>query len=153
MLSRLVPQISNGNGKLSVIKAQMWIQDRFDKYRHDYCLPEDLADEIGKVGDRMLHAYAIAHNDAITVCEMMLFKILPKHHYYWHLLMRCRFHHPMIGCCLLDEDFVGRMKFVGASCARGTALHKIPEKVMEKWRWGRSSMLELDRPHSGWGHS
>ena len=79
-----------------VIKAQLLIQDKFDEYKHDYFLPGDVADEVFRVGDRMLHEYAILHNRAKRDTHM-LFKTLPNHHYYWHLLMQCRYHHPRLG--------------------------------------------------------
>ena len=49
----------------------------------------------------------------------------------------------------MDEDCVGRMKLVAGRCVHGTKLHEIPLKEMEKWRWGRSFMLEWNDPHAG----
>jgi hypothetical protein len=43
---------------------------------------------------------------------------------------------------MLDEDFVGKVKVVAQACSAGTQLHRIPCKIMEKMRWGRSLLLE-----------
>ena len=67
----------------------------------------------------------------------LLWNLTIKFHWLWHFGQRCHYLSPRRGACLIDEDFVGKVKKVAAACAAGTKLHFIPAKVLDKMRWGR----------------
>ena len=57
------------------------------------------------------------------------YDVRPKHHWAWHLFERCAYLHPRIGNCLLDEDYVGKMKLVVKASTHNNQLHRIPRRV------------------------
>ena len=58
-----------------------------------------------------------------------------KFHWLWHLGDRALYMNPRTGSTLLDEDLVGKIKFIVQSCAHGTPGHLVPSKVMVKIQW------------------
>ena len=66
---------------------------------------------------------------------LLLWNMPSKFHWLWHLGDRARLMHPRVGCCLLDEDFVGKVKIIAHSCAFGTPGHLAPQGIFEKYRW------------------
>ena len=69
--------------------------------------------------------------------NMLLWNIVPKHHWTYHMALRCHLVNPRRGNTMLDEDFVGKMSSLVASSASGTAPHNIAGKVTEKYRYGK----------------
>eukprot|EP00974_Lingulodinium_polyedra_P061906 5975381-Lingulodinium_polyedra.AAC.1 len=58
-----------------------------------------------------------------------------KFHWLWHLGDKAQFLNPQLGCCLIDEDFVGKIKTMAHSCASGTPAPLVPLSVVDKHRW------------------
>ena len=50
----------------------------------------------------------------------LLWKVVPKHHWLWHLAQKADHLNPGVGRCTLDEDFVGKQKLAVAACVQGT---------------------------------
>ena len=44
----------------------------------------------------------------------LLWSEVPKHHYYFHLGQRSMYLNPRRGNCMIDEDYVGSIKYVVA---------------------------------------
>ena len=68
---------------------------------------------------------------------LLLWPVRPKHHWLWHLGQRASFLSPRKAACFLDEDFMGKVKKVMQRCTASLALHKVPGKFLQKYRWGR----------------
>ena len=90
------------------------------------------------VTDRLLILYNACAQWAIresarTKKTHLLFNITIKCHYLVHLSEQARFIHPAKGWCYQDEDFVGRMKIIAASCMRGSRLAQALHKIMYKY--------------------
>jgi hypothetical protein len=119
------------------------IEHTFDEYSHEYVLPLDVAEQVLAWGDKFLELNAKLSTSAGERGDL-LFHVLPKTHLYWHLLYRCRYLHPKVGSCMIDEDFVGRIKHIVVASTAGSQLHTIPAKVVEKIRWGKAYMYEYD---------
>ena len=65
-----------------------------------------------------------------------IFSVVPKHHWYYHLGERAQCLNLRRGNCMIDEDFVGRVKTVVRSCSWGTESHNVPSRFVEKYTWG-----------------
>ena len=98
-------------------------------------LPVGAAKNLKQLIDLYLEAYSILAQDADDK-EELLWPVVPKHHWLWHLGDRCLYLNPRRGCTLVDEDFVGRMKVIVAACVHGTKAHNVPEAVVLKYIWG-----------------
>ena len=75
----------------------------------------------------------------------LLFKAPPKLHCMWHWGARARMLNPRRVACFIDEDFVKHMKKIAVSCMPGTALHKAPAKLLQKYRWAMHLQSGVDR--------
>jgi hypothetical protein len=64
----------------------------------------------------------------------LLFSAVPKLHWAWHLAQRASFLNPRRVACFIDEDFVKHIKKLASASAPGTALHRIPSKLMGRYR-------------------
>ena len=58
----------------------------------------------------------------------LVFKI-----HFLHIIWYCRFQHHRAFWCYIYEDFVGRIKRLAVSCARGTPAHRLPYKVVAQY--------------------
>ena len=98
-------------------------------------LPLDVAKRFRNLIHLFLQLYSQLANaaDREGVC---LFAMVPKHHWLWHLGERSLFVNPRKSCCLLDEDYVGKVKQIVRSAAHGTALHVIQSKVADQYKFG-----------------
>ena len=89
----------------------------------------------------MLKEYTTLAHDADSNGGL-LFSVVPKYHYAYHLADHAQFVHPRKGNCMIDEDFMGVTKKVVASSVFGTKPHAVPEKVALKYRLGMHFVLE-----------
>ena len=71
---------------------------------------------------------------------VLLFSMVPKFQWLWHLGHKAKYLSPRKGNCMIDEDFVGVCKEIVRSCAHGTTSHKVPHSFCEKYRWGVYSL-------------
>ena len=85
--------------------------------------------------DSMFKFYTRLANHADAKGDL-LWSMVPKFHWLWHLSRRSQYLHPRRGACLLDEDFVGKLKLITKMCTSSTPLHRVPTAVAEKYRWG-----------------
>jgi hypothetical protein len=106
-----------------------------DIHSDDIFLPPSEADVMQQRIKMFLDKYtqlghkADARGDLLWNCTV-------KFHWLYHLGQRCHFLNPRRGACWIDEDYVGKWKVVAQACSRGSPLHVIPGKVIEKMRWG-----------------
>ena len=120
---------------LGVLSSLVKIQNIFEEHSKDYFLTPGDAATVQRLCDDFLDGYATLHNRAAGRKDL-LWGCLPKHHVFWHLCNRCRFAHPRLGNCCLDEDYVGKIKQVVVSTSAGLTLHKIPNSLFDKLMWG-----------------
>eukprot|EP00972_Heterocapsa_arctica_P047009 6937322-Heterocapsa_arctica.AAC.1 len=52
----------------------------------------------------------------------LLWNWAPKFHWLWHFGKRAQYLCPRRGACLIDKDYVGKIKVVGQACSSGAAL-------------------------------
>ena len=67
---------------------------------------------------------------------MLLFSVVPKLHWMWHMGFKAKFLNPRRGATFIDEDFVKHMKKVAGKGVSGTPMHLVPSVVTKKYRWG-----------------
>ena len=115
----------------TLVELQQVLHDNKEKA----ILPLSEAIRFRRLAKSFLKDYSLLANaaDREQVC---LFSMVPKCHWLWHLGERALWINPRRSCCLLDEDFVGRMKGIVSSCSAGTSLHNIQSKVIEQYSYG-----------------
>ena len=116
------------------------------KILHDHSdeafLPLPIAARFDNFVKAFLQEYTLLANRADRIPNLYLFSMTPKFHYLWHLGKRARFLNPRRGNTMVDEDFVGQCKDLVAACASGTEAHRVPEKFLERYNWGKHILLE-----------
>lgn len=117
-----------------LLSSQCKAQEILDDYSQDAFLPVAEADAFMGHIDDILKAYSIVARWA-DVRKVLLFSVVPKFHWYWHLGHRAKFLCPRKGNCMLDEDYMGACKDLVRSCAHGTESHNVPLSLMEKYRF------------------
>ena len=98
-------------------------------------MPTGSAVELLQNTNAFLQAYTRAGNLADRQ-NLLLFNAVPKLHWMWHMAARAKFLHPRRVSCFIDEDFVGHMKRIAATCVHGAKQHLVPKRVLLKYRWG-----------------
>ena len=118
-----------------LLDHQQAIARIIEEHATELLLPEDKELELQRhiidflARDTELGNMADARGDLLWNCTT-------KFHMVFHLAQRCKYLCPRRGACWIDEDFVGKCKKVAAECAGATQLHAVPEKMLEKMRWG-----------------
>ena len=105
-------------------------------------LPIDDAIEFRTQVELFVKKYSLLANMADDAKDL-LFAMIPKFHFLFHLALRAFHLNPRKANCALDEDYVGKCKVVVASSVHATPAHRVPEKVNEKQRW----LLHLINEH------
>ena len=118
-----------------MLKSLVGLQKILHDHSKDALLPLPVAHSFRTFVRDYLYNYSLLANSADRE-KVLLFSTVVKHHWMWHLGDRALLVNPRRSCCLLDEDYVGRMKEVVCSCAPGTALHHIQSKVADQYRYG-----------------
>ena len=62
------------------------------------------------------------------------YNIVPKFHYFVHLVQQSELLNPRACWCYGGEDLVGRASTLAHSCTRGTPQHKVALTMMDKYR-------------------
>ena len=62
------------------------------------------------------------------------YNIVPKFHYFYHLVQQSRDINPRFVWCYGGEDLVGRPSSLAHSCIRGTPGPQVPSRMMAKYR-------------------
>ena len=117
------------------------IQCAFDSTPGNFLDPED-ANRVLEMCDRFLHDYATLNLRASAKGDL-LWHVLPKFHVFWHLCYRSRYVHPRLGNTCLDEDYVGKLKLIVAKSTAGVPLHGIPNKIVDKFSWGKTILYGI----------
>ena len=98
-----------------------------------FLLPEDSAKFVD-ANDRVLNLFCELARQADTD-ELLLWKLVPKHHWQFHLAQKSRWLNPRVSACFLDEDFVGQLKQIVATCTPGSPMEEVPLSVQAKVSW------------------
>jgi hypothetical protein len=123
----------------AVLRHQCDLQGTIDEHSTELFLPVEAAAALQKsVVDLLLTYTQLAHRADDR--GLLLWNLAPKFHWLWHFGERAQYLCPRRGACLIDEDYVGKIKVVGQACSSGTALHRIQLKIVDKIRWGKSLM-------------
>ena len=117
-----------------MIENQVELQQILAEHKRECLLPEDAALRFKSLVGDILHDYSVLAHKA-DLEGLFLWSMTPKWHWLYHLAERASYINPRMACCMVDEDYVGQLKVIVASCAQGTPSHKVPEKVSEKLRW------------------
>ena len=123
------------NNVEEMLISQCNAQRILDDYADELFLPPSQAQVYRRHIDKVLSIYTWLADEA-TKCGDLLWSVVPKHHWLWHLAERCQYLHPRRGATLIDEDFVKHVREIVRACTRATPLHKIPGIMIEKYRWG-----------------
>ena len=118
------------------LQQTLQIQQTIDASAHDFFLPPADVVLLQTSVHEFLRVYTELGHSADRG-NLLLFNMTHKFHVLWHLGQRASFLCPRRGACLIDEDYVGRIKEVAQACSAGTQLHQIPGKVLQKVRWGQ----------------
>ena len=101
-----------------VLRLQVHMQDILSDHASEAFLPDRAAKDFNQTVKRFLVEYSLLAN-AADEQGLLLFTVAPKHHHLWH---------PRRANCMLDEDYVGKIKEVVHSTVHGTEAHNVPEK-------------------------
>ena len=119
----------------NMLRKLVELQGILHDHSHLPLLPDDDAHRFRGLIRGFLKDYSLLANSADRE-QVLLFSVVPKHHWLWHLGERALLINPRKSCCLLDEDYVGHFKLLVAACAHGNAAHNIQFKVAEQYRYG-----------------
>jgi hypothetical protein len=108
-------------------------QEVLDLHKYDLFLSQDSVHIFQTSIDDFLRGYTRLGLLADSK-GFLLFSAVPKLHWAWHLAQRASFLNPRRAACFIDEDFVKHIKKLASASASGTALHRIPGKLMAKYR-------------------
>ena len=123
------------------LEHQCEIQEILTAFADSAFLPEPVDAHVFSLVKEFLGEYSLLANEADRRGDL-LFSVVPKHHYYWHLGRRALYMNPRRGNCMIDEDYVGTIKTVVHSAVHGTEAHLVPSRVMEKVLWGKYLLME-----------
>ena len=87
------------------------------------------AEEVLKVAHEPLLHYSVLSRIATDLQEC-LFIVEPKHHFFWHVAKNASYIHPRLAWTYADEDFIGRVAKVAASCVQGTGPLRLSKILM-----------------------
>ena len=118
-----------------VLEAPSDMQGILHSHSKEPILPLDVARRFKALVNTFREGYSLLANaaDREGIC---LFSIAPKHHWLWHLGDRALLLNPRKACCLLDEDYVDKIKLVVAANSHGNPTHEIQNKVAEQYHYG-----------------
>ena len=68
--------------------------------------------------------------------DQALWKVVPKHHYWWHIGRDAETINPRMAWCFANEDFVGRIATVGLSVRHGQAAAFRSKLLIDKYMLG-----------------
>ena len=83
--------------------------------------------------NEFLLEYSFLSQEA-AAAEKNLYAVMPKHHYFFHLVQQARFLNPRWSWCYGGEDLVGKASNLGHSCLDGTPGRLVAAKLMHKYR-------------------
>lgn len=124
---------------LGVLEKQCKIQAILSEHKASIFLPTNEAKKVAQLVSVLLQEYSILSSRSEKKGEL-LWNVVPKHHWLHHLGTRAYFIHPRRGCTFIDEDFVGRAKDVVQASVHGTEPSSLPDKFVEKYRWGMTML-------------
>ena len=117
------------------LDAQLAVHQVLDDHREDMFIPLAAAARLKKFVDIFLHHYTMLAGNSDAVNEL-LWSVVPKHHWLYHLSRRAEWLNPRCGDTSIDEDFLGKLKGIVTSCSAGSSLRLIGDKALSKYRWG-----------------
>ena len=101
--------------------------------------------KIQSLTDVYLQSYSRLATSADEAKEH-LWSSVPKLHWMWHWAHRCQYLSPRKGACLLDEDFVGKIKAIVAASMRAQTAHMAGKAVVTRAQWGKHMMFAHRQP-------
>ena len=82
-----------------------------DEFKGDAFFPDDQAQQFLQVTEKFLKTYSWL-SVACKRRDLVLFNVVPKMHWMWHMAWRSKFLNPRLGATFIAEDFVKHMKKV-----------------------------------------
>ena len=139
-----------------LLSRQCEVQDILSDHSGNLFLPVAAAERFKKVVDDVLRLYTVLANKADGE-GLLLWSVVPKHHWLWHLASKSALLNPRAGCCMVDEDYVGQIKHIVASSVTGSTTMKasrtasgrhMPNPVLRR-RWKSNKRLPTTTMSSG----
>ena len=132
----------------AILETQIDIQTILHIHRDDTFLPVKVANRLRDCVDRFLSLYqGLAH--ASDQRKDLLFNMVPKLHWLWHLGQKAIFLNPRKGNTMVDEDYVGFFKKNVQACAQGTPSASVSLACMDKYCWGLHFLNVYGNAYSG----
>ena len=121
---------------VALLEAQVRLQRILPDNSSEVFLTHEQAMDVRNTIDTILQLYTLLAN-AADMRKTLVFNMVPKFHFLWHLGYRAFWLNPRKGCTMVDEDYMGVVKRIAASCVHGSPPHKVPKAVMDKIIWGQ----------------
>ena len=96
----------------AALHHQCEAQDIIDNFAHEWFLPPAKAVELKRHIFILLKNYT-ALGQIADAEGKLLWNMTPKFHWLYHFGERAQFLSPRRGACLIDEDYVGKIKTIG----------------------------------------
>ena len=114
-------------------------------YRGPDHLPADMVTKLNDCIDRFLRHYSFLNWEARSR-KKLSYHVVYKFHYLVHVGQEAKWINPRVGgCCMQDEDFMGRMAALCKGCLKGRAAIDTIDGVMQQYlramvvRWSAAS--------------
>lgn len=100
------------------------------------------AERLKKVIIKCLQHYAWLSKEAADD-KRVRWKVVLKHHYFYHMALRSHDLNPKFLSCYMDESLIGRMMDIVASCLDGAYQDVYQKSALEKYLFWLS--IDLDK--------
>eukprot|EP00973_Karenia_brevis_P055522 7720625-Karenia_brevis.AAC.1 len=125
-----------------LLRKQHQIMHLLDQHDPEMFVPVHVSKKIVELTDDSLLLYSRLATSAIKR-RLPLWPPKPKSHMTWHWARRTLYLNPRRSICLLDEDFVRRMKNMAQGNVYGLPLHKINNALLTQYRYCKEIINNL----------
>lgn len=130
LASQCEPTVHNQH-RLMMFKKLQEACNLIDKHQH--FMPQDDQKTFRSSLDAFVLHYSFLAKEAERL-QKKQYSLVPKFHYVVHLPDQARFLSPKATRLYGSEDMVGRIAKLAHACLAGTAPHKVPKTLMQKYR-------------------
>ena len=103
-----------------------------DQHYDCFALPQGAAEDL--LSTALVHYGTFWELREFFVAEdYQLFQLTAKAHMVVHCCILSRHLNPRCAWCFVGEDFMGKMRDLCHSCAKGSSMWQVSDKVVEKW--------------------
>jgi hypothetical protein len=102
-------------------------------------IPPDVYRDLVEAATSFLLSYNWLAQES-HIANKKMWSLVPKHHYFAHLIEQAKFCNPRAVWCYGAEDFVGRASCLAQSCTRGSPGPLVISKMIAKYRIAKHLM-------------